>query len=253
MSRLKHTLDQWQSWGLPLVSPPRPIRKIRGGFTNCLYVISDGYHQFVLRLNHPYSHDLGISRARESTIVTQLSAYGIAPHLHFTCEHFNYAVFEFVEGKTCSSSDLYHAPTRSACRQLVRRYSALAIDCDDFDYLGYFERYWRKANRAQPSVAAQKRNEFSEFMRRLSAYQRSRPPRCLVHHDVHAGNLILGPQGYTLVDWEYAGRGFQGLDQMALNRYCRIKTTRYTRQQKLLAELRAWADTLWWLIRSGYH
>jgi thiamine kinase len=40
---------------------------------------------------------------------------------------------------------------------------------------------------------------------------------CLVHHDLHTGNLLWG-HGLTLIDWEYAGRGNPWLDYATLER-----------------------------------
>ena len=37
-----------------------------------------------------------------------------------------------------------------------------------------------------------------------------------LHMDVHAGNLVHGPQGVRLIDWEYAGDGDIALELAAV-------------------------------------
>lgn len=41
---------------------------------------------------------------------------------------------------------------------------------------------------------------------------------CLIHQDLHPGNLLLTDQGIQLIDWEYAVRGNPWIDAVALER-----------------------------------
>ncbi|WP_417583591.1 phosphotransferase [Nitrincola sp.] len=41
---------------------------------------------------------------------------------------------------------------------------------------------------------------------------------CLIHQDLHPGNLLITDQGIQLIDWEYAVRGNPWIDAVALQR-----------------------------------
>lgn len=85
---------------------------------------------------------------------------------------------------------------------------------------------------------------------------------CLVHHDLHAGNLLLSHTGWTLLDWEYAARGHPGLDAAALDLL--LDLAPLERQQleaaaarhvgpldwAALTEWRAGLDALWHFARG---
>lgn len=48
---------------------------------------------------------------------------------------------------------------------------------------------------------------------------------CLIHQDLHPGNLLLTDQGILLIDWEYAVRGNPWIDAVALERMLRLSPT----------------------------
>lgn len=51
-------------------------------------------------------------------------------------------------------------------------------------------------------------------------------PACLVHHDLHRGNLALdvlsGAQQLIILDWEYSGLGNAWFDAAAMHRFLKI-------------------------------
>lgn len=86
---------------------------------------------------------------------------------------------------------------------------------------------------------------------------------CLVHHDLHAGNLLLSEDGWILLDWEYAARGHPGLDAAALDALLGLTPSERRRldsaatghvgpfDRAALAQWRAGLDTLWEFARQG--
>lgn len=86
---------------------------------------------------------------------------------------------------------------------------------------------------------------------------------CLVHHDLHAGNLLLSDADWTLLDWEYAARGHPGLDAVALDALLGLTPSERQRLDSAatrhigpfdwaaLAHWRAGLDTLWHFARQA--
>ncbi|MFP2514052.1 thiamine kinase [Buttiauxella agrestis] len=103
--------------------------------------------------------------------------------------------------------------------------SALLYDLHQQNCFGWrisllplLEHYWL--------MAAPERKRVS-WLRLLKKMKRQGEPKPLrlapLHMDVHAGNLVLQPQGLKLIDWEYAGDGDVALElaaTMAANNIC---------------------------------
>lgn len=77
--------------------------------------------------------------------------------------------------------------------------------------LPLLEHYWQFSS---PS------RRFPRWLRALKALRRRGEPQPLrlapLHMDVHAGNIVRGPQGLRLIDWEYAGDGDIALELAAV-------------------------------------
>lgn len=162
--------------------------------------------EWVLRINAPPSNAFGVLREREAEVLEAIQGSSWA--------------LKVLENKPDSGWCLmaYHgAPLEALSDQLtaqllqaITQYQQLAIKPDaEFDY-GYLLASYR-AILQQPQALA--------LLDALEKALNSLPELalCLVHHDLHLGNLALDGQQLVILDWEYAGWGSAWFDAAALS------------------------------------
>ena len=84
-----------------------------------------------------------------------------------------------------------------------------------FDYLVLWDEYQQKIDELSNAQQAQEwLNSIRILMLQLSDI--AGVENCLVHHDLHPGNLLDSEGKLVVIDWEYAGQGTPWLDAAAL-------------------------------------
>lgn len=88
-----------------------------------------------------------------------------------------------------------------------------------FDYQALWNQYQQKIDDLGGAPQAQMlldsiRSHMNELMHEPDDL--SQAESCLVHHDLHAGNLLSNAGQLIVIDWEYAGLGCPWLDAAAL-------------------------------------
>lgn len=75
---------------------------------------------------------------------------------------------------------------------------------------------------------------------------------CLIHQDIHPGNLLLTDQGIQLIDWEYAVCGNPWIDAVALDRMLSLSPAEKQLLQEQLPTLEhadPWVQVSVWLTQ----
>ena len=209
-SRLENTLKSWQDWNVALQASPQVIQELKGGSTNASYLLSDGHQQLVLRLNSPHSRILGIDRQVERKILELASQKKLAPKVYFN--NLDCLVTEYLAGYVGDSNkhDL-----QCEYQELLNAVHQLIPDLPDFNYLDHMENYWRflvDHGDSIPGDLCQQRTRLLPVLEKLVC---SKENRVLCHHDPGLHNLRTRHGRLMLLDWEYAGMGFQDMDYAA--------------------------------------
>lgn len=112
-------------------------------------------------------------------------------------------------GRVIERDGLTPAQIEQICQSVDQMHSISAVPL--LDYASLFAAYRRVFSEGQPGLV-QLIDETEWLLADLPDIG-----ECLVHHDLHTGNLLWG-HGLTLIDWEYAGRGNPWLDYATLER-----------------------------------
>ncbi|MCH8553260.1 MAG: phosphotransferase [Natronospirillum sp.] len=221
------------------------------GATNRLWRLEAGDQRWVWRQFVPAP---GVDRNREHSIMQALQGRSWMPTLlAWTPEGM---LLPWLEGRTPEPADL-DGRARAALPDLLVRlwrhplpevpawdYPALvrgyAADCPDTP------RWHRLADR---------------LVRECSQWPQAEP--CLMHHDLHPGNLLLAGRHWTLLDWEFAARGNPWIDAVCLDRWLGLSHAERERLQPMLephavtadpwGHYRNWVeglDALWYAARD---
>lgn len=248
------------------------MQPLPGGLTNRSYIVSDGLRSAVLRLQHPKPASLGISRARESSILQALNHHApdIAPKLYFEDAQQRFAVFEHLQGRTWHARDFSDARQRARLLRAIRTYQAVPIALPPRNYAGYLQHYWQQWQRQAPRQAKLYTAPWKRFILRLKRFEQSGYPAVLVHHDLNPANIMDTDQGLKILDWEYAAAGIAEIDTLGVAHCHPLKHPKTTlssagenaegilgsltemkclRREALTQQLCFWMDALWWAIR----
>lgn len=127
----------------------------------------------------------------------------------------------------------FEAEALDECRlrvvvNLINRLHAIT-DVPSIDYPRLFEQYRQHFTEAHYGLV-QLVDETEQSLNELPDIG-----ECLVHHDLHAGNLLWNPELH-LIDWEYAGLGNPWLDYATLTRDLGLKL-HHLREFDRLADL----------------
>lgn len=203
-------LDSWQSWSVELAEKPRLVEQLRGGKTNCSYLLAGGGKKMVLRVNAGNSRQLGIDRRREKVILEAVSGAGLAPDIYHCDPERGVLVTEFIDGKPL---DISRPESLTRLQSLLDRVHSLKPEIPVFDYLAHAENYWQQlADKSGQDPHLYKREGLLEQLRKLQAVS----GEGLSHHDPVPENIIDRDGELFLLDWEYAGLGSPEFDRAVI-------------------------------------
>ncbi len=183
------------------------------GTTNQLYSGSYQGQQVVLRLNTE-KQVLGVCRQREEAILDLIRDKAWVP--------------DVIQLKTPDQNQpgwlllkRYAALESTSIADLHGQILARVAECQHikdlplFDYLALWSAYQQKIDDLGDTPKAQVLlDSIRALMVELS--NTARVEFCLVHHDLHPGNLLSNEGQLIVIDWEYAGGGVPWLDAAAL-------------------------------------
>ncbi|WP_114418888.1 phosphotransferase [Marinospirillum perlucidum] len=183
----------------------------------------------------------GSNHRRETRILQQLQGFSWAPELiQAWPDH----------GLLCRQHPGYH-PQRSqlssaARQQLLQLVTELwqqpCRHLEAQDYPALINDYWKKTGKA-----AQLQPLAERLYQKAAAWPDS---LYLTHHDLHAGNLLLHKDAWTLLDWEYAAPGNPWIDAVSLDRWLQLTAREKNLLQQNLPPLpcnNPWDSMATWL------
>lgn len=175
------------------------IATISGGVCNELYRIDAKDGAYALRINNPRPERLGLDPEREARILDAIAKQPWAPDVLYHDDQV--MLTRWVTGEAPVDGEMTRLNWLSNALQTVHLETGPLPTVDIPAQLHAFAtRCGEQADATQRHIDA------------LLANHHPSAHRVLCHHDWHPGNLIIGPSGWTLLDWEFAGLGDPVLD-----------------------------------------
>lgn len=178
------------------------ISPLESGGLNQSYRVTTAAGQFVLRISPPLQRTalLGIDRERESRLQASAAAAGLAPMPVAAAADGRWQVRPYVPGPVWTAADLDSPRQRERLMEWLRALHRIpAPPCAPFEPVTRAEA-WCAALRSDSRVA---RASLAGIVDAWHAIDATRRPPCIVHSDLHAGNIVEAAS-LTVIDWEYA-------------------------------------------------
>ena len=219
------------------------------GTSNSLFRARSKLGPVVLRLNASGNRSFGVDRQREAAVLSRLQGLSWAPHILRNAPDQGWMLMtDYGDARPTATGDHWLA--------LLPQWHQIT-DIPTFDYPALIASY---------AADLPDSPEATSLIQALTHTLAALPDQdhCLVHHDLHPGNLVDGGNHWRVIDWEYAGRGCPWLDLAALQRHWGLETRRiaampiavgYTLDQleDLLAQahqMNALLEKAWWWVRN---
>ncbi|MGH8137224.1 MAG: phosphotransferase [Steroidobacteraceae bacterium] len=186
--------------------PEVELVRLPGGSVNCSYRVCTPVGRFVLRLSPGPDAWLTSDRSVERELHARAAAAGIAPHIVRADERDRWLITELVDGRLWTSADFATAASLTRLGDTLRRLHAVPPPASGrFDLLEALAAY---ASRIESAAAGRPRGRLGHYLEEAAQAWRtsgaSQRPVAILHHDLHASNLIESPDGLKLIDWECA-------------------------------------------------
>ncbi len=185
--------------------PSVEVVRVPGGSVNRTYRVRTASGRFVLRFSPGPDAWLASDRSVERVLHGLAAAAGLAPRIVAADPGDGWLITEFVEGTAWTDASFARADSLATLGDTLRRLHAIAIpQAGRVDLLGALDAYARRLELA-PAPGEVPPAEYVE--RAAAAWLLSGAPErpaAILHHDLHGSNLISGPHGLRLIDWECA-------------------------------------------------
>jgi len=227
----------WQHSINQTLGKPYQWQHFAKGSSNTLYrgilTAPDSTHSnVVLRINGPAALTPGVNRQREDTLLKALAPFNWAPAILYNHLKAGWCAMRYYQPLTQAS--LSHSQQQQlllaiAQLQTIHPPTAHAITLK-IDYADLWEDvYTPLIEQRQDQQAHARLTSIQQQLSRLPTL-----PQCLVHHDLHHGNLALyhalnqqaKDKQLILLDWEYGGIGNAWFDLAALARFFAISPSK---------------------------
>lgn len=178
------------------------------GTAHHIYRSTLGKQVWVARLELQAPSTPGVDRQRESSILKALVQHEWAPTLELEIPEQGFSLMPDY-GEPINPNRL-HASQVDAIHQTINEMHGIS-EVPLLDYSGLFNAYRASFTQRAPGLVHVV-NLCEAALAGLVDIG-----RCLVHHDLHGGNLLWNKR-LTLIDWEYAGLGSPWFDYASLHR-----------------------------------
>lgn len=215
LPRLDKALATWPHWQVRLSAAPIIEGELHGGLSNRSWLVNTGAGRAVVRLNSTRDGVFNIDRERERTVLNTLAGRDFIPDIWFCDPAQGVLVSGFVEGEIVGDQAQRQPRIQEQMGELLARIQGTALDLPKFDYWQHLTHYRRQVLRLELPVPAPLVELFAQYGEALRRFQDAHWQPVLVHHDLTPANLIATERGLVLLDWEYAARGYGGMDTLA--------------------------------------
>ena len=182
------------------------------GTTNQLWLLGSHHQTWVLRVNAPSQWAFGVNREQEMQLLVGLQQHAWAPRVIAVTP-------EWLLQDYCGPH-LLHSPEPEEVMAMVQQMHDIhQAPVVDYDALFTHYRELFQQHQVQPELDLL--NRLTKAFDKLPACE-----PCLVHHDIHPGNLCLLAGKLTLIDWEYGGLGNPWLELPNLHHLCDLDLQR---------------------------
>lgn len=241
-TRLQRFLAEAPAWDIGAITHVAPLA---GGLTNANYRLSTASGDYVLRINHPQSHLLGINRHLEQQILNSIAGESYAPEIAYCCPRYHYLLSVYFD-----SDNLFNKPaTPSEVEQLtdiVQQYRQISVDAQPRDYLNLLDSYANSAAERR-GLAPETGLNWRDIRPELKRYCEQSRPALLCHHDLNPDNIVRSGGSLKIIDWEFASLGHPLLDLLKFD----LLNVREEADYEEAVLLDKWLSALWLALRSS--
>ena len=208
---------------VPGYTPDAPdvrVAPLTGGSVNRSYSVLTSAGRFVLRVSPGVDAWLAADRSVEVTLHEVAAAAGLAPRIVHADARDRWLVTEYVVGAMWNAGAFVDPDSLGRLGDRLRQLHSLPPPAAGrFDLLHALERYVRliEGSGNSGSGTLEPLLERAEQAWRASGASERSP--ALLHHDLHASNIIDSEHGIVLIDWECAAVSDPLLDIACLLSY----------------------------------
>lgn len=234
---------------------PQWQQMIHNGSSNTLLTTELDSGSVVLRINAPSQLAFGVNRCREAKVLQLIQPYDWAPQVLLVDKQLRW----------CLMADHGSSPTDDDMSYVVPQVLAAVAEWQKIfngpvtDYRKLYQNYRKVLSQQGNTIDLSELERLEQLHGQLPAVD-----DCLVHHDLHAGNVCVNNHRTVVLDWEYAGIGNPWFDGALLHRHFAISAadihqlpawrgltdTEFTTGLELSSEMTEILDALWYKVRG---
>jgi aminoglycoside phosphotransferase (APT) family kinase protein len=184
--------------------PPYSQELIGGGRANRSYLVRTNQGRFVVRLNDNTPDEPGLDRERELVLQSAAAAAGIAPPVIYAAPDRSSFIIAYLDGRIWTPHYFSRMRDLRALCQRLRTLHALAPPrVAPYDPMVAARRYADIVVRHDGDDDGRIAMLMANGTAALARSGWGRRPACIVHGDLHHGNVLTADRVY-FIDWEYA-------------------------------------------------
>ncbi|EHH3079038.1 thiamine kinase [Vibrio vulnificus] len=186
------------------VPAPMQVQTVTGGLTNRCWKIDDhAGKSYVWRPASKVCQAFSISRYSEYQILNAIADLKLGPKPVLVNEHG--VLVEWLEGETMRDGVAPDTLLKTAIK--IHQFDAHALPLAPFSYTARVDHYWMQLEGKY--LGSEYENLYQQWR---SAPSVTPLPVALCHFDLGGYNMVKGPDGVKVIDWEYAALADPRLD-----------------------------------------
>lgn len=193
--------------------------EIPGGAANANFRVTTGDQRFVLRIADPNGARFGMDRGCGFAAHRAAADLLIAPPLRAAVAPDGHCLTDLVDGRSASAADLADDALLAEVGRLLARLHSSPVRIGRWSVIDATLSYVDIARSEGLTVADDTPLLIEALERTRGVFAGLPAGEVLCHNDLVPQNLIIGPEGVTLVDWEYGGMAYGDFDlgNLAMN------------------------------------
>lgn len=198
-----------------LENPASSIETLNQGLLNQNFLVTCGdSEKYIVRINKKYIP--GVWREHEHSVLKVISQLNFSPKLIHMDISYQFAVFQWLEGKTLGGHEMsvcQHKVLLDSLKQLHSIEVSDSIPC----LKSRFDLYYSLAKNV---LSESQIRQYRSLLSQLVEYGFF-ASNTLIHSDLNPKNLIWG-NDLKIIDWEFAGRSHPVFDLAVWNSYLSV-------------------------------